>query len=162
RDGSYGWILSRGVVVRDGDGRPIRFVGTRIDITKRKRAEDALRESEARFRTFIDHATDAFFLNDWPDVRFVDVNRQACESLGYTREELIGMTPFDFVVPTPQVTPSALEQLRTRLSAGETVTMDLRHRRKDGSIFPVEVRIRSITLDGRPYGLALTRDITER
>lgn len=162
RDGSYRWMLSRGVVVRNEGGRPIRFVGTRIDITKRKRAEDALRESKARFRAFIDHATDAFFLNDWPEVRFVDVNRQACESLGYTREELIGKTPFDFVVPTPQVTPSALEQLRARLSEGETVTLDLQHRRKDGSIFPVEVRIRSITLDGRPYGLALTRDITER
>jgi PAS domain S-box-containing protein len=162
RDGSYRWMLSRGVVVRNEGGRPIRFVGTRIDITERKKAEDALRESEVRFRTFIDHATDAFFLNDWPEVRFVDVNRQACESLGYTRDELIGKTPYDIVEPTPQVTPSSLEQLRARLSAGETVAMDLRHRRKDGSIFPVEVRIRSITLDGRPYGLALTRDMTER
>ena len=58
-DGSYRWFLSRGVVVRDPDGRPLRFAGTRIDITERKRAEVALRESEARFRAFIDEATDA-------------------------------------------------------------------------------------------------------
>jgi PAS domain S-box-containing protein len=162
RDGSYRWMLSRGVAVRDAAGKPVRFVGTRIDITERKRAEDALRESESRFRAFIDHATDAFFLNDWPDARFVDVNRQACESLGYTRDELIGKTPFDIVVPTPDLTPLTLAQLRARLSAGETVAFDLWHRRKDGSVFPVEVRIRSITVAGRPYGLALTRDMTER
>jgi PAS domain S-box-containing protein len=159
RDGSYRWMLSRGVAVRDAAGRPVRFVGTRIDITERKGAEDALRESEVRFRTFIDHATDAFFLNDWPDARFVDVNGQACASLGYTRDELIGKTPFDI---SPDVTPALIERLRARLDAGETVAFDLRHRHKDGTMFPVEVRIRSITVEGRPHGLALTRDMTER
>jgi PAS domain S-box-containing protein len=162
RDGSYRWMLSRGVVVRDAGGRPVRFVGTRIEITKRKQAEEALRASEERFRAFIDHATDAFFLNDWPDVHFVEVNRQACESLGHTRDELIGKTPFDIIDPTVTLTPLMLEQLRARVDAGETVAFDLRHRRKDGSVFPVEVRIRSITMEGRSYGLALTRDMTER
>ncbi len=159
RDGSYRWLLSRGVAVRDAAGRPIRFVGTRIDITELKETEEALRESKARFRAFIDHATDAFFLNTWPDARFVDVNWQACESLGYTRDELIGKDPFDI---SPDVTPAMLERLRAQLDAGETVSFDIRNRRKDGSLFPVEVRIRAITLAGRSYGLALTRDITER
>jgi PAS domain S-box-containing protein len=160
RDGSYRWMLSRGVAVRDDAGRPIRFVGTRIDITQRKAAEEALCESKSQFRAFIDHATDAFFLNTWwPEARFVDVNYQACESLGYTRDELIGMSPLDI---SPDVTPAMLERLRARLDAGETVSFDIRHWRKDGSEFPVEVRIRAITVAGRPYGLALTRDITER
>jgi PAS domain S-box-containing protein len=159
RDGSYRRMLSRGVAVRDATGRAVRFVGTRIDITERKKAEDALRESEVRFRTFIDHATDAFFLNTWPDARFVDVNRQACESLGYTREELIGKTAFDI---SPDVTPAMLQHLRARLDAGETVAFDLRNKHKDGTMFPVEVRIRSITVEGRAHGLALTRDMTER
>jgi PAS domain S-box-containing protein len=159
RDGSYRWMLSRGVVVRDASGRPIRFAGTRIDITQRKGAEDALRESEVRFRAFIDHATDAFFLNDWPDARFVDVNHQACESLGYTRDELIGKTPIDI---SPDMTPAVIAGLRARVSAGETVTFDIRNRRKDGTLFPVEARLRLITVEGRPYGLALARDMTER
>src|SRR5262245_47355752 len=77
RDGSYRWMLSRGVAVREA-GRPVRFVGTRIDITELKECEEALRESEARFRALIDHGTDAFFLNTWrPEARFVDVNCQA-------------------------------------------------------------------------------------
>jgi PAS domain S-box-containing protein len=86
-DGSYRWMRSRGVAVREA-GRPVRFVGTRIDITELEEAEEALRESEARFRAFIDHATDAFFLNTWsPEARFVDVNCQACASLGvHTRQ----------------------------------------------------------------------------
>jgi PAS domain S-box-containing protein len=159
QDGSYRWMLSRGVAVRAAAGRPVRFVGTRIDITERKEAEDALRESEVRFRAFIDHATDGFFLNDWPEARFLDVNCQACESLGYTRDELMGMSPFDI---SPDVTPAMLERLRARLDAGETVAFDVRNRRKDGSLFPVEVRICAITLAGRPYGLALVRDMTER
>jgi PAS domain S-box-containing protein len=160
RDGSYRWMLSRGVAVRDEAGRPVRFVGTRIDITELKEAEEALRESEARFRAFIDHATDAFFLNIWrPEARFVDVNGQACASLGYTRDELTAMGPLDI---SPDVTPTMLEELRKRVDAGETVTFDLRHRRKDGSVFPVEVRLRALTLEGRRYGLALTRDMTDR
>jgi PAS domain S-box-containing protein len=160
RDRSYRWMLSRGVAVRDGAGRPVRFVGTRIDITELKECEEALRESEARYRAFIDHATDAFFLNTWqPQARFVDVNCQACASLGYTHDELTAMGPPDIA---PDVTPTMLEELRQRVDAGETVTFDLRHRRKDGSEFPVEVRLRAITLEGRRYGLALTRDMTDR
>src|SRR5262249_40852759 len=116
RDGRNRWLLSRGVAVRDKTGRPSRFIGTRIDITQLKEAEAALREGEARFRAFIDHATDAFFLNTWPEARFVDVNCQACESLGYDHDELLGLGPLDI---SPDVTPAMLEQLHTRLDAGE-------------------------------------------
>src|ERR1022692_3510189 len=63
-------------------------------VPDRKKAEAALRESEDRFRTLIEQASDAFFLHD-SDGRFLEVNRQACESLGYTREEMLGMPVFD-------------------------------------------------------------------
>ena len=64
KDGTYRWMLSRGVVVRNAAGRPVRFIGSDVDTTDLKRAEAALRESEQRFRTFVDHASDAFFLLD--------------------------------------------------------------------------------------------------
>ena len=64
KDGSTRWHLARGTVLRDPEGRPVRFIGTSADITDLKRAEEALRESERRFRIFVDHASDAFFLFD--------------------------------------------------------------------------------------------------
>jgi PAS domain S-box-containing protein len=128
------------------------------DITERKRVESELRASEARFRTFVDHATDGFFLQAVGG-RIVDINRQACESLGYSREELIGQLPSFF---DPDWTPAFVVSLRQRLDAGEIVTFESRHRRKDGSIFSVEVHVRSFTLDGRTFGLGLVRDITKR
>ena len=116
-----------------------------------------LRASEARFRTFVDHATDAFFLLD-DHSTVLDVNREACDSLGYSREELIGIHPSDFDVGLDE--PS-IQRLRQRIVAGEAVTFETRHRRKDGTSFPVEVRVGQFEQGGRRF-LCLVRDITER
>ena len=67
----------------------------------------------------------------------VDVNRQACESLGYSREELIGMHPRDFDAALDE---ASIARLAERVGAGETVTFETLHRRKDGTVFPVEIR----------------------
>ena len=157
KDGSDRWRLTRGMAVRDPAGRPIRLIGSSVDITDLKRAEEALRASEQRFRTFVDHATDAFFLQD-DQLVVVDVNRQACQSLGYTRDELVGMTPLDF---DPDVTPAMLEEFGRRLDTGEMLVFESRHRRNDGSVFPVEVRGRPFWEGGRRLTVALARDITE-
>jgi PAS domain S-box-containing protein len=157
-DGAIRWLWSRAFPVYGADGSISRIAGLAEDVTDRKRVEQALRESEQRFRTFVDHATDAFFLFD---DRFVllDVNRQACDSLGYTREELIGMTPLDF---DPDVTPAYLESLKVRLSNGEPLAFESRHRRRDGTKFPVEVRGQGFSEGGRRFSVALARDITAR
>ena len=121
-------------------------------------SDERLRASEARFRTFVDRATDAFFLLD-EQLAVVDVNRQACESLGWSREELIGMHPRDFDVALDE--PS-IARLAERAAAGETITFATRHRRKDGTVFPVEIRTSMFQQGGRPFYLALARDISER
>jgi PAS domain S-box-containing protein len=145
-------------------GRRVNFggktgvLGTLIDNTQRKRAEDELRASEARFRTFVDHARDAFFLID-EHLRVVDVNRQACEGLGYRREQLIGMHPRDFDVGLDE--PS-IGRLAERAEAGEVITFETRHRRQDGTKFPVEIRSGTFRQGGKLFYLALARDITER
>ncbi len=128
------------------------------DTTERKRAEEALRASEARFRTFVDHATDAFILHD-EKCDIVDANRQACEALGYTREELIGMGPLAF---DPDFTAEALQMVQAKLDAGETLIFETRHRRKDGTTFPVEVRIRPFWQGARRFAVSLAQDITQR
>jgi PAS domain S-box-containing protein len=127
------------------------------DITERKRAEDELRSSEARFRTFVDHATDAFFLLD-ENWTVLDVNRQACRNLGHSREELIGTHKSDFDVGLDDAT---IHRLKHRMIAGEAINFETRHRRKDGTSFAVEVRVGQFEQSGRRY-LCLVRDITER
>jgi PAS domain S-box-containing protein len=141
-------------------GDVVKLVGTSIDITERKRAEAALRESETRFRTFVDHAADAFFVLDMEQGTIIDANRRACESLGYTRQELMGMTPMAFDVNLDQTT---LESVAERTAAGETELFDRHwHRRKDGSLFPVEVQTSVIWYGGRRFLLKVARDISDR
>ena len=114
----------------------IAVLGTIVDNTERRRAEDELRASEARFRTLVDHAADAFFLID-DALRVVDVNRRACESFGYSRDELVGMHPRDF---DAALDDSSIARLADRARGWETLAFDTVHRRKDGRTFPVEIR----------------------
>ncbi|MBR1236997.1 PAS domain S-box protein [Bradyrhizobium sp. AUGA SZCCT0182] len=157
-DGTLRVIHSQGDVTWDESGRALRQFGVLHDITELKQTERELRASEARFRTLVDHASDAFFLYN-EDATVLDVNRQACESLGYRRDELIGRTAFDY---GPDLTPELLLRIRERLRAGKTVTYDGRHRRKDGTEFPVEVRIRPFWHEGQLLAVSLDRDITAR
>jgi PAS domain S-box-containing protein len=160
RDGGVMSVLYNASVYRDESGRVIGVFAAARDVTDRKRAEEALRESETRFRTFVDHAADAFFVLDTEQGTIVDVNRSACESLGYTRQELIGMTLRAFDVNLDQAT---LEPVVERTPAGETVLFGRhRHRRKDGSLFPVEVQTSMIWYGGRRFLLKVARDITDR
>jgi PAS domain S-box-containing protein len=157
-DGAGRVVRSQGEVAWDDSGRPRRQFGVMQDITELRHAEHELRASEMRFRSLVDHASDAFFLYD-EDATVLDVNRQACENLGYRRDELIGMTAFDY---GPDLTPALLQRIRERLRDGKTVTYDGRHRRKDGTVFPVEVRIRPLWHEGQLLAVSLDRDITAR
>ena len=156
--GGKRYVAVSGLPVFDKEGRFVGYRGVGRHITERMRAEQALRESEARFRKFVDHATDTFMLHN-PDGIVLDVNRNACESLGYSRDELIGMTPFDFDADLNTVT---WQRYSERLKTGDIVTFESRHRRKDGTLFPVEIRVREFCQGGPRLFISLSRDITER
>ena len=158
KDGTVRWLRAKGRMFLDAKGQPERMIGFMIDVTDWRDAQEALRASEARFRTFADHATDAFFLHD-EQLTVIDVNRQACASLGYRREELIGRDPRDF---DADLDGTAIARLADRIGAGETVTFETRHRRKDGGVFPVEIRVRQFQQGARRFHVALARDISER
>ena len=134
--------------VLNSAGDVVKLVGTSIDITERKHAEEALRESETRFRTFVDHAADALFIFDFEQRTIVDVNRQACESLGYTRDELIGTTALAFHLDSDT---TAMESVAERAAAGETVIDTHWHRRKEGTLFPVEAHTSEFWYGGRRF-----------
>jgi len=121
--------------------------------------EEDLQASEVRFRTLVDNVADAILLRS-DDGKLVDVNQQACRSLGYTRDELIGMTARDFVDPT--IDGTFFRSVTEQVEAGATFSFESRFRRKDGAIFPVEVRVRPFWKGGQRFFLGIARDITDR
>ncbi|MBL8826552.1 MAG: PAS domain S-box protein [Planctomycetaceae bacterium] len=122
------------------------------------RAAQALRSSEARFRAFVDHAADAFFLHAQGGI-ISDANQQACDSLGYGLDELIGQMPTMFDVG---VQPGIMQEITRQLNANQTVTFETVHQRKDGSRFPVEVRIRPFYVGATRHSISLVRDISHQ
>jgi PAS domain S-box-containing protein len=153
-DGFYRRFAVRGVPVFSVEGKIQEWVACCMDITERRRAEESLK----LFRALVDQSSDGFEVIDPLTGRYIDVNETACRRLGYTREEMLSMSFADIDRTVPHDSMAArLEEIRKR---GDIVVQG-RHRRKDGSTFPVEVNIRCIRLD-RDYMIAVVRDITER
>jgi len=159
KDGTQVVVASRCSLRRDDRGAPVATLVTSNDITARKHAEEEMREGETRFRTFVDHAGDALFVQDFEQGTIVDVNRQACESLGYTRQELIGNTVLALHLDSDR---AGLEPVAESAAAGGTVVNTHWHRRKDGSVFPVEAHTTLVWYAGRRFLLNVVRDITDR
>jgi len=124
----------------------------------RKERERALSRSEDRFKRLVEQAADAIFVHGL-EGNFVDVNRQACESLGRSREELLGMSVSDVEVGYE---PGSLQKVWRQIASGQPRTLERTHRRKDGSTFPVELRVGVFEGGERPLMLALARDISRR
>jgi PAS domain S-box-containing protein len=129
-----------------------------FDITERKRAEEALRESEARYHAMLEQAVDAVFVHDKTG-RVLDVNRKACQSLGYSREELLAKSIGDI---DPEAIQAGKHELWDKILAGEHFTFESHQRCKDGSSIPVEVSLGSVRLQRGPVILSFARNIIER
>jgi len=130
---------------------------------ERKRAEQALRESEVRYRTLFESATDAIFLV--LDNKFIDCNDAALKMYGYTREELIGNYPY---AVSPAVQPTgrdskeeAIEKMAGAFS-GTPQFFEWRHCRGDGTLFDAEVSLNRVELGNEVLILGIIRDITSR
>lgn len=120
-----------------------------------------LKRSEQRLQDLIYAAADGFFVHD-AQGRIHDANRRSCESLGYTREELLSLNLVDI---EQSFSAQILEELWKRMVPGVPVTLEGVHRRKDGTTFPVEVRvglIESTGAEGRLLMFSLARDVTGR
>jgi PAS domain S-box-containing protein len=113
------------------------------------------REGEEHFRQLFENAADSLILHDGN--RVMEVNQQACLSLGHTRDELLQMSLTDLEVGDKWNIFMNLEE-----NHGKANTFSGSFRRRDGSTFPADVRVSEVTLEGRKLRLAAIRDITER
>ena len=158
--GGTRWILGRGrVAERDEAGKPLRFVGTIADITERRCIQDALARESERNRMFLRMASDGIHILDAQGT-ILEASDSFCEMLGYERAEVIGMhvSRWDSGLP-PESIP---EVIRRQIEKRARSTFETRHRRKDGSEFPVEITGCALDLDGRPVLFNSSRDITAR
>jgi len=140
------------------------------EVTERKRVENALKESEQRFRQLLEQSVDAVFVHD-EEEEIVDCNSQACRLLGYSREEMLSTSVIDISCNVLTEEERALKEreggtLWQRAMVSEPGTFVGGHeegtRRKDGTTFPVEVRVGPVDYGGKRMIFASARDITER
>ena len=138
----------------EGAGGVDRIVSVFRDITDQKQAERALK----LFRTLVDQSSDAVEVVDPETLRFLDVNEKACQDLGYSREELLTMTVFDI---DPHIDESIRSMVVEKLHDSGFFVREGIHRRRDGSIFPVETSMKLVQLD-RDYVVSVSRNISDR
>ena len=157
-DGEYKWLSMNAAPLFDENGKLSGGIASFSDITKRKQVERSVAESEKKFRTLFDAISDAIFITDTTG-RFLQVNRSACERLGYSQAELLQLGPAD--IDTPEFAAKVPERIKKLFERGNLV-FESAHIRKDGTVIPIEINNRIIDYIGQPVILGLARDITER
>ena len=124
--------------------------------------EKELQESEKKYRKIFNQANDAMYLHGIEEgmpTEFLEVNEVASEMLGYSREELLSMSPKDIDAATD---PDKMVDVMKELSESYNKTFEVQHRRKDGDLVPVEISAHLFEMGNEEVVLAIARDITER
>ena len=161
KDGKEVVVTLTGRVQRDSDGEVVRTHCILHDITERKRMEDALKESELKFRSYFDLGVVGMAIND-PNKQWLEVNDRLCDMLGYSREEFSRLTWVD--VTHPDDLPQSLELFeQVRRKERDGYVLDKRYIRKDGEVVNVLTSAKAVR---KPEGdieylVVLVQDITE-
>lgn len=159
KDGSLFDALCSASVVTDETGTPIYLLGSFMDITERKNTEEALRESEERYRAIFEQAVDSIVLIDGETREFVEFNDRAHKSLGCTREEFGGLKIEDFEVI--ESAEKVAKHIKKIIREGAD-TFETKHRTKGGEIRDILVSSRAISIGGKDFIQSIWRDITEQ
>lgn len=157
-DGETRWIAAIGNTIRNERNEISRMTGLCFDITEQKEMQRRTLQSEQRYKTLVQQAADALFVHDFSG-NFLEVNQQACDSTGYSREELLRMNVTD---TSPRFDLPKAQALWGQLKFGEPRAFTSIKRRKDGSTYPADIRLALLELDGQKLVMSLVSDITDR
>ncbi|OYV97048.1 MAG: hypothetical protein B7Z68_04355, partial [Acidobacteria bacterium 21-70-11] len=161
KDGTPIWVNVNMTVIRDAAGQAVRTVATIEDVDERKHAEQALRDSEERYRTLVAHSPDGIFLADLKG-NFLSVNEAICRDLGFSEAEMLSMSVWD-IVPEPQW--EAHRARLARILKGEALddTFEYQVRDKAGNLLPADVRSAPYRKGDNLVGFqAIARNVQER
>jgi len=155
------WVHGRGKLKFDAQARPLQMHGTIQDITERKQADAALRQSEERYNALFNRSLDCVFLTDFAG-NFLDANQASLDLLGYHREEITSLT-FASLLTDDQL-PTAFQTVEEIKATGQQQRLtEFRLRGKDGRQVYVETQSSLIYREGKPFAIqGLARDITAR
>ncbi len=154
--GAYLWSTTAPLIGRDGN--IIGAIQSIRDISDRKQAEETVRQSEEKYRQLFETVSDAILLFDADSRRFIDVNESALNLYGYTRDEFLDL---EYTELTAE--PDLSEESINETLAGMRTKVPLRyHRKKDGTVFPVEISSSTFNLPGQRVLCGVVRDISER
>jgi PAS domain S-box-containing protein len=159
KDGEIVWGRLSVSLIRDQEGQAQYSVVVCEDITDRKRAEETIREGEARYRAVMAQSPDGIYLVDVETRQIMEANSAFQKILGYTYSETLGLSFPDFVVGNREDLDRRFMDV---LSGKGPFTFERKYRRKDGSLLDVWVSTRVISFGGRKAILVLVRDLTER
>jgi len=146
-------------VLYDDSGRLISVLSLVLDVTARKRIEEAMRESEEQYRLLFESNPHAMWVYDLQTLRFLAVNDAAVEHYGYSREEFLSMTLAQ--IRPPEDVQELLDHL-ARGSRGFDQAREWRHQKKSGAIITVEITAHQLDFSGRRAELVMAVDISER
>lgn len=157
-DGDQRYVLEEGQVELDDFGVPVKMTGTVHDITERTMIQRAKRESEENYRNLFDNASDGIIIHDMEGV-ILEVNQVIYKRLGYSKEEMIGQHLGFIDTPKAQkYIPEAIQLLQENGHA----MFEGEHRKKDGTVMPVEIHANVIEYRQTSAVLSVVRDISER
>ena len=166
RSGDWRWVYTRSKSVATGpDGRPTRIIGTVQDITARREAELALRESQAEARklSLVASKTDNPVLIGSPDGRIEWANEAFCRVMEYTLDEVVGKSPAHFMVG-PETNARTVATIRSAMSRGQGISTDVVNYSKSGRKYHLHIEIQPVRGVGGDVEnfIAVETDITAR